>query len=271
MRDSGRLRRLAIEGAGVGSLKGIERMSALDTLYLERLRSPELAKLAQLPALRTLVLDRVEGQVDYAALGALTGLEYLSLTLADVAAGQEVAAVELSRLKGLRVLKLMLPGERVLLRAPWLTQLTQLEQLVLEGFVLRDNDLALLIAGEPPLQRVMFTPASATQRATVLNSPIGPVSIDVADGGVAPLDTIFEHELGDRTEYSLGLDLAESLQIETNVEAETRLIELLHARAPELLDALRFDTESSAVWLVSERRDVLEAARILAADVGRAQ
>jgi hypothetical protein len=88
---------------------------------------------------------------------------------------------------------------------------------------------------------------------------------------VAPLDTIFEHELGDRTEYSLGLDLAESLQIETNVEAETRLIELLHARAPEGLDALRFDTESSAVWLVSERRDVLEAARILAADVGRAQ
>ena len=55
------------------------------------------------------------------------------------------------------------------------------------------------------------------------------------------------------------------------MEAETRLIELLRAQAPELLDALRFDTESSAVWLISERREVLEATRNLAAEIGTAQ
>jgi hypothetical protein len=47
------------------------------------------------------------------------------------------------------------------------------------------------------------------------------------------------------------------------VDAETRLIETLGARAPDLLNELQFDTESSAVWLVSRRRAALEEVREL--------
>jgi hypothetical protein len=102
-----------------------------------------------------------------------------------------------------------------------------------------------------------------------MNSEIGAVVTDLNDMGIAKLGTIFEHDQDQWLAYSVGLDLAETLQLETNLEAEGRLIHAIRSRAPELLDELTFDTESSAVWLVSQRRDVLEAVLSIAADVGR--
>ena len=235
------LRRVALEGPGIASLEGIERMTNLDTLFLERLSAPALRRLEALVHLRILVIDDLRGAVDYGPLQRLPALEYLSIT-ARGDAGRQVAAADLSGLTRLCVLKLFLLGEAVVLDAPWLTALPRLDH---------------------------FTPASRAQRTSAMTSEIGSVVTDLNDMGVAKLGTIFEHGADDELAYSLGLDLAESFQLETNLEAEVRLIDALRIRAPELLEGLQFDTESSAVWLISKRREVLEAVRSLAADLTR--
>jgi hypothetical protein len=44
--------------------------------------------------------------------------------------------------------------------ASWLAAMTQLDQLVLEGFVLSDADLDLVTRKQPPLESLLFTSAS---------------------------------------------------------------------------------------------------------------
>jgi hypothetical protein len=266
VRGPERLLRVALEGPGIASLEGIERMANLDTLYLERLNAPELHLLETLAHLRILVIHELKGTVDYGRLGRLPALEYLSI-LVRADARREVSAADLSGLTRLRVLKLHLLGATARLDAPWLTDLAELERLVLEGFVLADETLALALRKVPPLRALSFTPASRSQQTAAMNSEIASVVTDLSDLGIARLGTIFEHKGDDGLTYSVGLDLAATLQLETNIEAEARLIDALRIHAPELLEELQFDTESSSIWLVCSRREALEAVLSLAADL----
>jgi hypothetical protein len=56
VRDAESVRRLEVRGAGVRSIRGIERMPLLDVVTLSGLESPELELLTRLPRLKALDL-----------------------------------------------------------------------------------------------------------------------------------------------------------------------------------------------------------------------
>jgi hypothetical protein len=58
--------------------------------------------------------------------------------------------------------------------------------------------------------------------------------------------------------YSLGLNLASVFDVETSLEAEERLRELLDSHGADLGAPVEFDTEAGAVWMNSDSRHVLE-------------
>jgi hypothetical protein len=63
VRDGGLLRRVEVRGAGIRSIRGIERMQLLDGVTLSGLESPELELLTELPRLKALELGRLRGDV----------------------------------------------------------------------------------------------------------------------------------------------------------------------------------------------------------------
>jgi hypothetical protein len=70
-----------------------------------------------------------------------------------------------------------------------------------------------------------------------------------------PLERRRVVRVGDR--FSVALDLAEDWELETNYDAEERLMEILLAGDPELYARLEWDTEAGAVWvIVSSESDV---------------
>jgi hypothetical protein len=68
VRDAEILEELIVEGRGVASLAGLERMTNLDALALERLHEPDLTPLAQLPRLERLLIEELAGDIDFAPL-----------------------------------------------------------------------------------------------------------------------------------------------------------------------------------------------------------
>lgn len=66
------------------------------------------------------------------------------------------------------------------------------------------------------------------------------------------------HHHGD--EFSIGLDLVD-VWGESNPEAEDALRVALAEHDPALAERLRYDTESSAVWILADAREDLEAVK----------
>jgi hypothetical protein len=86
-----------------------------------------------------------------------------------------------------------------------------------------------------------------------------PGFIDHTDDQVAPLEHIFEHGDGSAGSYfSVGIDVAARWSLETNLEGEIALRDLLHRTIPEVAARLTYDTESAAVWVLDPRRTDLE-------------
>jgi hypothetical protein len=133
------LRRLLLDGPGIRSLAGIERMSALETLLMENVASLELERLASLPSLRELVIDRPRGEVPWKAIEQLAGLEALAIIVDGAPAGEGVAAIDFGRLSRLRELRLSLEGARVPLGLEWLRSMPELRSVTLDGFVVDEK------------------------------------------------------------------------------------------------------------------------------------
>jgi hypothetical protein len=256
------LRRILLDGPGISSLAGIERMNALETVLMESVKSPELERLVSLPSLRELVLGQPRGKVRWQAVELLAGLERLVIDVDGAEAGAGVASIDFGRLSRLRELRLSVDGARVQISLGWLGSMQKLRWLTLANFVVDDEGLDALCEARS-LEGVFFTPLSPVQTARLADGRPGLRVTTMEDEGVAPLGTIIEHG----REYSLGLDLAGMWDLETNIEAEERLVAELRARLPEVAGRVRYDTESSAVWVLSERRQDLEAVERLATEM----
>ena len=264
IRAPAELRRLRLEGPRIASLAGIERLTQLETLHLERLRSPELARLTSLPCLRELLIEQPTGSIDWEQLGRLGGLVHLSVYVDDPEHVARVARAPFGELTGLSVLRLS-TMTRTPMRLGWLERLTELDILVLHGFVIQDADVARVGRVSARLEQVTLTPRSPAQARRLRREIPGDVdAVLLLDDDPPVLNSINEHPDPKGGEYSLGLDLAQTWDLETNIEAEGELRRLLAERAPDLLQAVRFDTESSAVWLLSCRREDLERVAQLA-------
>jgi hypothetical protein len=258
------LHRLLLEGPGIRSIAGIEQMHALEELTMERLPAPDLGRLAGLPALRGLTVVNLRGPVAWHQLERLTGLEHLFVATADRAEAERIAAVQYGHLPKLRVLRLNHDGGRVRIELSWLERLSNLELFSLNGFVFDDKWLDQIVAA-PSLEDVVITPRSTGQFERLLAARPAHLGVNAFDVDIAPLGVILEHKTAGGMEFSVGLDLAGQWDLETNIEAERKLVRLLQEQAPDIADRLRFDTESSAVWVVARQRGDLEAVQRVAA------
>src|SRR4051812_47509734 len=86
---------VSIEGRGVRSLAGIERMVNLRSLELEMLHSPDLSLLGRLPRLEQLSLEWCAGDIDFRPIADLSGLRRLYVRSDESAAAAAMGKVEL--------------------------------------------------------------------------------------------------------------------------------------------------------------------------------
>jgi hypothetical protein len=264
IRGPAELRRLRLEGPRIESLTGIERLTQLELLYIERLRSPDLGRLTTLPCLRELIIEQPTGSIDWDQLSRLGDLVHLSIYVDDPDHAARVARVPFGELTGLSVLRLS-TMTKTPMRLGWLEQLAELDILVLHGFVIQDADVARVGRVGARLGQITLTPRSPAQARWLGREIPNDVYVSLLlDDDPPLLNSIHEHPHPKGTEYSLGIDLAQTWDLETNIEAEGELRRLLAKRAPDLLETIRFDTESSAVWLLSSRREDLERVAQLA-------
>jgi hypothetical protein len=255
VRDPRAVRRLVVEGPGVASLQGIGRMTKLEGLTLERLRDVSLAPLADLAAtLQDFRVERIVGATGCAAIGSLSKLRLLIFDCDDRDSARNFAAVDLSALTELETLYATGGDFRQPLRLDWVAQAPRLAHLELGSFLVEERDIDVLCRA-PALRSIAFTTDSPVVRARLRAELGGRVEVSDVDANQrAPLRTIHSH----RDYFSVGIDLAGEWDLETNVEAEKSLRELLERQVPALAPAVAYDTESSAVWLLASDRETLE-------------
>lgn len=263
VRDAAALRSVSIEGPGIGSLEGIERMTSVTTVFLERLVSPELERLAALPALRTLYVEGLRGDVDWSRLEELRGLEVLRVEVSGEADAAAVAAIDFGRLPVLEALTL-LADVPIPVDVSWAPRLQRLRNLGMQGFFLPDGAETALCEA-PTLRRVGLTTLTMAQYERLsMCLPEANIAYPLQPGEeLAPHGVVFEPEPGTQQPFSVGFDLAGTWDLETNAEAEALLRRELRRRAPDLLERSTFDTESDAVWLLSHRREDLDQVRLM--------
>jgi hypothetical protein len=148
VRGPGALRRVWIEGPGIASLEGIERMSQLEQLKLTRVApSLSLAPLGGVAStLRTLVIVEMRGDFDGSPIAQLSGLRHLLFQAHDDAAADAFARVDLSPLARLEILTAGTEGARRPLDLQAIANMPALRQLALHGFFVQDHDVPTVCA-----------------------------------------------------------------------------------------------------------------------------
>lgn|GEM_PF-6608812 len=128
---------LEVRGRSVESLAGLERFSRVRGLLVSRMVSPDLRALAELPELRELILVRLAGAVDYAALAACKGLRALAIEVGSVAAARELR-LPFAGLPGLERVTLINPAsypDLAEIDVSWVPGADALRELTLDGFI----------------------------------------------------------------------------------------------------------------------------------------
>lgn len=265
VREPAAIRRLGLVGTGIESIAGIEQMQALEELQLERLRAPALDRLTALPNLRTLLLEALLGDVDYEGIAQLRELRRLWLFSIPPHAAPAVTRIDFAKLRNLTHLELnpeSNPG--ILFPLDWFP-LPHLKVLNVGEFTLSDTDLDRVIAAPATLRRLGFAPTSELQADRALQRLEPAVSVALHGVGTAPLDSILEYTDDEgRVSFSVALDLADATSTESNIDGELMLRDAIERQAPEIASHLRYDTESSAVWVIADRREDLERVREIA-------
>jgi hypothetical protein len=220
VRDPDEIRTLFVEGRGIESLDGIERMSRLEGLELDHIAPLDLGPIRGVAStLRRFGIDGMRGDFDGAPIASLVDLRVLSFDADDVAAATAFARVDLTPLTRLEVVHATMSGGRTPIELAAIARMPHLELVKLLDFTVQEHDVARGCS-----------------------------------------------------EFSVGVDLAGDWELESNIEAESRLRALLTREAPELARRVSHDTESSAVWLIAAERALLMAAlELIDAETRRSQ
>jgi hypothetical protein len=250
-------------------------MSRLESLELDHIAALDLGPIRGVAStLRRFGIDGMRGDFDGAPIASLVDLRVLSLDADDVAAAAAFARIDLTPLTRLEVLHATVSGGRMSIELAAIARMPRLELVKLLDFTVQEHDIAVLCAA-PALRALSFTPATprVSQR---LRECLGDKLEQLADFDEIspnPLRRIHERTVaGDRREFSVGIDLAGDWELESNIDAESRLRALLTREAPELARRLSYDTEGSAVWLIAAERALLTAAlELIDAETRRSQ
>lgn len=239
------LRELALNGRGLKSLAGIQSMERLEYLSLCNLRMADLAPLAELRALSSLVLRMPGGPID---LDSIVRMPSLKTFVIDESVVTDRDVVKLPSLRPLAAAQ-------------------TLEELTLLGVHVEDGDLSTL-AELPHLRRVRlgqdigadveklraarpeleihYTPPPARNKD--LEEQVGSVTIHRPGEGIEQW-WIFDN-------------LADVLKTSTNYAAEKRIRAAVKQQDRELAARLDWDTEAGAVGIYA--RDEADMRRVAA-------
>ena len=122
-----------------------------------------------------------------------------------------------------------------------------------------------MIAAPATLRRLGFAPTSELQADRALQGLAPAVSVALYGVGTASLDSILEYTDDEgHVSFSVALDLSDATSTESNIDGELMLRDSIELQAPELASQLRYDTESSAVWVIADRREDPERVREIA-------
>ena len=213
VRGPGLLRGISVEGPGIASLQGIEAMTSLQQVRLSGVACGDLERLASVPGLTSLTVERPRENVDLAVIEQLHRLVQLWVDVRGVHADR-VAALNLGALRGLEVLHLSVEdGPAPMMSTRWISNLTQLETIVLDGIVVDAAD-AQRMAALPSCRRVILTPASRSHKQLISDAFHGSPAhyqtnehIDYCDW-----DVIVRTPAGD---WCLAVDLGQRWKIRT--------------------------------------------------------
>jgi hypothetical protein len=266
---------LSVEGPGVKSLEGLQRMPQLLGLTLEEVHAPDLSLLGCVPQLESLRLDWCSGTIDYRPISKLTRLRvlYVRSDVPDEAAA--IRRIELVALDRLEQLQLDAPvGATAELDPGFLLTAKKLRYLYLSGLRLGPEAVGPLCEAAAHLEdlHMMPLPPSASEQLRKCWPPKRPIFfIEFGSDPAPPADPITEYPPGSRPRFALRLDLAGEWHMETNPDAESVLIDELERVAPAVLARLTFDTESEVVGVLADERSDLEFVKAFIADHPRAR
>jgi hypothetical protein len=218
-----------------------------------------------LPNLRILLLEALIGDVDYEAIAQLRNLRQLCIYSIPPAAAAAVTRIDFGKLRALTHLSLSLESDPgVPFALDWFP-LPGLRVLDVGGFTLSATDLDRVIAAPAALRRLGFAPTSKHQADRALQGLEPAVSVALHGIGTAPLDRILKYTDDEgHVSFSVVLDLADATSTESNIDGELMLRDAIERQSPEIASHLRYDTESSAVWVIADRRAHLEQVREIA-------
>jgi hypothetical protein len=253
VRNAALLRRVDVRGPGIRSIRGIERRQLLDGVTLSGLESPELELLTRLPRLKSLELNRVRGAVDWAVLGRVLPLERLDVNIDDARQLEQLRDVSLARLERLGWICVRVEPDAAGLAGSWIASAPAVRAVAVLGASIGDDLIEALLQRRSSMEIADLDLATREQILELRRGGVNATSLAGDDrlGAIAQ----FVGPTGES--FSLGLNLASRFGLETNYDAEERLIASLRAARPELLEVLEFDTEAGAVWMNSTSHDAL--------------
>jgi hypothetical protein len=255
--------RLTVEGPGIESLDGLERFTALRTLYLRRVRADRLGAVLRARHLAELTLDEPVGPVDWPAVAALTDLELLVIDLVDRAQAEALAGVALGDLRALQQmdLRLLAGDEPVRLRAGFIGAGSALRLVETNNFVLDAEDLLRLCDLGAQLERVHYMPDPAAPNEPDLRERL-PRSVDVVAlvARVEPdLGVVMERrDAGGRRRWFLRLRVEDPSDEATTLEIAQRVEDQVAERAPSAVGLVDVEVDDDVVWFSAAERAPLD-------------
>jgi hypothetical protein len=247
---------LSIEGAGVRSLAGLERFTALDQLTLERVRPLDLSPLLEMPWVRLLAVSEPRDDLDLSVIERLEWLDVVLLSSSTRRMDSAIGGIDFGRLSNLRTLQLSASSDvdRFPVDIRWLDELRALEHLYLRGFWPAGQSL-----------REFFEAAATVDRVYILTAD--PIDLDwlrkhrppsnfTVETMVAPRSELKRGEIGGRAYVSV--DLTARKKMDTNYEAAERLAGFMQRELPEIAARLDWDVEADEVTIRSSDPEALE-------------
>ena len=233
----------------VESLEGIERMTSLRGLWLERHRDPELDRLAGVQGSLEVLSIFTDADADFSLLSQFHKLEQLQVRTPSQRGAQSLAAVDFSALDSLRSVTLVVDEKwHIPIDTSWVS--AQLIAVTLCGFALDEANVDQIAAPVNERNVRLLPLSSALERR--LERASGSMSADVPTPVVGQI-------LEFSGWFSVALALSEKWELESEYDASDHLRHIVEAADATLCPRLEWDPTADMIWVRANAREDLEA------------
>lgn len=248
------------------NLDGVECLTRLEAVATEGGAVADLSALRNVPTLSTLSFEYPRGPFDFATICDLERIENLHVQVNNEVHAQALTRLDCSRLTRMR--KCMLSSHGIQVAAVGdlgLSALASLETLQMHNLIFEDAALEQVLSGVTQRAWLVSLTVRDQEQGAWVRRRFERAGLrlwidypdDPDESGGPELNVV--REAGTPGEFVVTLDLAEAFGVETTIEGHELLADVLGRVAPGLLNAAEVDIESSAAWVYSRQRTVLEA------------